>query len=778
MVKCVTSPAVTMNTLTATGNGFKKNMLQDCVEIQAGKLTGIFDASQFGPGGRSLCITMPSKAVGSVARIVSPIEFESMSDLSQCHAWKRSLRISSLNKTLGQLIDSGDLKICDKKCNCTLCQKSNDYMSKKRRTSLNNRKDGVADEQTIHSKSSKVENGLSLLGTDSKDSYPSNNRLHLTCDYENARPLDIVLVKEIEEDLSTTRLQFPPLTSLLDSNIPENSFSRLSNGIGRGLECFPIAAKRNRNLSEKKHVPDTSHSYVHATKGRSPMASKADVRLSPSVSTNGETLTSEPSLPLLTPLNGHANGTNNGPYKDSDSDSGISNISNLSNRALQNQPKLESRCLSAPNDQSSSTLPSSTALSTTPTDPAPSKLSSSNIDVSISAIPPNNELYTMSPTPSTSRTPHESNSSKLGISSTSPTSSMPDYTTMVREAIASISMATLSDMGHNSTPLEIAENSSQLMIILYILRKYKPYEDINIIYTKVSTALSLLERMGIVNKLKTDNQHEDDSDMEEDHLRSRPEQSPSLKHSLLSKINNGNSSSKKKAAKNVAKSSSSKEETSSILSDTASSPIGDLREKINAKKALANIMLVSSKTTNDTPKTPITLKKKEMVKTVIGTKTSGSKSLDINSKSPTENLLKIKKTKDGSKKSLSNLAATKENQKSKLNKIKKVKKKVESTEGLKQKSPGDKNSKGPPAVRQYQLKRLSPELAAICGKKKLSRHDVVSRMWRYIKKKKLQDPDQRTTILCDDKLKALTQKPRIGQTDMLLCIGSHLTLIH
>ena len=223
---------------------------------------------------------------------------------------------------------------------------------------------------------------------------------------------------------------------------------------------------------------------------------------------------------------------------------------------------------------------------------------------------------------------------------------------------------------------------------------------------------------------------------------------------------------------------SPKEEKSSILSNTSSSPIGDLREKINAKKALANSILVSTKNTNGTPNTPIALKKKEMGKTLIGTKTNGSKSLDMNSKSQTEKLLKIKKTKDGSKKSLSNSAATKENQKSKLNKIKKVKKKVESTEPSKQKSPGDKNSKGPPAVRQYQLKRLSPELAAICGKKKLSRHDVVSRMWRYIKKKKLQDPDQRTTILCDDKLKALTQKPRIGQTDMLLCIGSHLTLIH
>ena len=98
-------------------------MLRDSMEIRSGKLKGIFDPSQFGPGGRSLCITIPSKSVGNVARIVSPIEFEAMSDLSQCHAWKRSLRIPSLNKTLGQLIDVGKLKMCDKKCTCHLCQK-------------------------------------------------------------------------------------------------------------------------------------------------------------------------------------------------------------------------------------------------------------------------------------------------------------------------------------------------------------------------------------------------------------------------------------------------------------------------------------------------------------------------------------------------------------------------------------------------------------------------------------------------------------------------------
>ena len=150
-----------MTTLSNTGTSYKK-ALRDCVEIRSGKLKGIFDPSQFGPGGRSLCITMPSKAVGDVARIVSPIEFEAMSDLSQCHAWKRSLRISSLNKTLGQLIDTGELKVCDKKCNCSLCQKSNDYMNKKRRASIGSRKGDVSDEMANNTINGKLQNRLFL----------------------------------------------------------------------------------------------------------------------------------------------------------------------------------------------------------------------------------------------------------------------------------------------------------------------------------------------------------------------------------------------------------------------------------------------------------------------------------------------------------------------------------------------------------------------------------------------------------------------------------------
>ena len=168
MVKSVPLPAMNMNALSKNGSCYK-NAFEDCVEIRAGKLKGTFDPSQFGPGGRSLCITMPSKAVGDVAHIVSPIEFEAMSDLSQCHAWKRSLRISSLNKTLGQLIDSGTLNICDKNCKCNLCQKSNDYMLKKRRASLSSRKNENSEEDSKQHMSGKIAESLFIIDSVSKE---------------------------------------------------------------------------------------------------------------------------------------------------------------------------------------------------------------------------------------------------------------------------------------------------------------------------------------------------------------------------------------------------------------------------------------------------------------------------------------------------------------------------------------------------------------------------------------------------------------------------------
>ena len=75
----------------------------------------------------------------------------------------------------------------------------------------------------------------------------------------------------------------------------------------------------------------------------------------------------------------------------------------------------------------------------------------------------------------------------------------------------------------------------------------------------------------------------------------------------------------------------------------------------------------------------------------------------------------------------------------------------------------------------FRPKRLSPVLAAICGKKFLTRQDAVKRFWRYIKLRKLQDPVLKTKINCDDKMKAVTKRKRFDQREMFALLKPHMT---
>merc|ERR1711953_1066323 len=74
-------------------------------------------------------------------------------------------------------------------------------------------------------------------------------------------------------------------------------------------------------------------------------------------------------------------------------------------------------------------------------------------------------------------------------------------------------------------------------------------------------------------------------------------------------------------------------------------------------------------------------------------------------------------------------------------------------------------------------KRLSPALATICGRKLLNRHEALKAIWKYIKKHDLQGPSQRTIIVCDDKLKAVTKKKRVTSSEILTCLGSNMTTL-
>jgi chromatin remodeling complex protein RSC6 len=69
----------------------------------------------------------------------------------------------------------------------------------------------------------------------------------------------------------------------------------------------------------------------------------------------------------------------------------------------------------------------------------------------------------------------------------------------------------------------------------------------------------------------------------------------------------------------------------------------------------------------------------------------------------------------------------------------------------------------------------SPELAAVVGSGQLSRGDVVSKIWDYIKKNNLQNPKNKREILADDKLKKVFDgKSAVSMFEMNKHLAKHL----
>ena len=81
--------------------------------------------------------------------------------------------------------------------------------------------------------------------------------------------------------------------------------------------------------------------------------------------------------------------------------------------------------------------------------------------------------------------------------------------------------------------------------------------------------------------------------------------------------------------------------------------------------------------------------------------------------------------------------------------------------------------KGNPAL----MRPLQPskELAAVVGSKPLPRPEVVSKVWDYIKKNKLQDPQNKREIMADEKLRAVFGKERVSMFEMNKHLAQHLT---
>jgi len=64
-------------------------------------------------------------------------------------------------------------------------------------------------------------------------------------------------------------------------------------------------------------------------------------------------------------------------------------------------------------------------------------------------------------------------------------------------------------------------------------------------------------------------------------------------------------------------------------------------------------------------------------------------------------------------------------------------------------------------------RKLKEPLSIICKAKKLTRHEVIRKIWAYIHAKKLQDPADKTIINCDENLKKLTKLKQISQKNLM-----------
>lgn len=74
------------------------------------------------------------------------------------------------------------------------------------------------------------------------------------------------------------------------------------------------------------------------------------------------------------------------------------------------------------------------------------------------------------------------------------------------------------------------------------------------------------------------------------------------------------------------------------------------------------------------------------------------------------------------------------------------------------------------------MKPLQPskELAEIVGGDPLPRPEMVKKVWDYIKKNDLQNPENRREILGDDKLKVIFGKDKVTMFEMNKHLAAHL----
>ncbi len=287
-----------------------------------------------------------------------------------------------------------------------------------------------------------------------------------------------------------------------------------------------------------------------------------------------------------------------------------------------------------------------------------------------------------------------------------------EYTPLVQEAILSL---TSGKSEADKTKDGGNSGCSMLGIILYIIHHYHPDESIAVVNTKIRAALALLQRMGIVDR-SGDNDEDDDIIpvmMDAVSEESKQEQEPA----------------KLSSDKKVEVKSKQQVKAESTPGKVSSKPKSDGKPKPTNSANINNSVSIKQK------KAKAATKK---AKAVLASKT-------------TKKAMKLKLKEKGG-----NVKVAKRGRPPKA-------------------STGKENSeKANFPFHLVKQKKLSPQLAAVCGRPLMSRHEAVRNIWLYIKKAKLQDGNQRTVIHCDEKLKAVTKKKKVTCSEILQCLGAHM----
>jgi upstream activation factor subunit UAF30 len=108
-------------------------------------------------------------------------------------------------------------------------------------------------------------------------------------------------------------------------------------------------------------------------------------------------------------------------------------------------------------------------------------------------------------------------------------------------------------------------------------------------------------------------------------------------------------------------------------------------------------------------------------------------------------------------------------------KAKTVAKKVAKKPAKKAAKPAKKKAARKPNAAFMRPMQPSEQLAAVVGSSPLPRSAVVSKMWDYIRKNRLQDPQNRRNILADDTLQKVFGKREVSMFEMNKHLSKHMS---